>query len=266
MFHDKIDSPQNPTIKAAAKLRSSRARRKTAQIIIDGAREIQRAAAAGVTLQTLFLPEDYVPGKLQPRAEHVFTVSRRAHQKIAFGNRLEPVAIAARPNTALDRLDAPSANSLYVVLDSVEKPGNIGAVVRTADGAGLDAVLLVNSLADPFNPNAIRASLGTVFSVPLATCSFDTYATWSKRHDIRSLLAVCDPEAVAYDKLDYSSSTALVLGNEANGLNENWVNLGNIERVGIPMLGVVDSLNVSAAAAVLIYEANRHRNAQFEKK
>ena len=131
------------------------------------------------------------------------------------------------------------------------------AVLRSADGAGVTAVVLVDPISDMYNPNAIRASLGTIFSVATATASFDEYRQWTSANNIRSLLAVCDGDATAYSDADYRGRTALVLGNEAHGLSAKWGDIGNAARVAIPMRGIADSLNVSAAATVLMYEAKR---------
>lgn len=258
----KLDSPQNPTIKATAKLRTSRGRQQSGQIIIDGEREISRAAQCGVLIDTIFVPESSESAPWESLARNVYVVSDRAHEKIAFGNRLEPVAVARRPDTSLESLNRRMTwprDAVFIVLEAVEKPGNIGAILRSADGAGVAAVLLVDPITDIFNPNAIRASIGTVFSVPVATLSFAEYQAWGHNTGVSSLLAVCDSTAIDYARLDYRGRNAIILGNEATGLSNRWGCLGGARKIALPMRGIADSLNVSAAATVLMYEATKLR-------
>lgn len=278
---EKLESPQNPKIKSTAKLRTNRGRRQAGKIIIDGEREISRAARAGVQLEAVFLPEQFSNQEIRNLDTRFYEVSRKAHRKIAFGERLEPVAVANRPDTTLQNLPVPSESCLFLALDAVEKPGNIGAVVRTVDGAGLDGVVLINPLADPFNPNAIRASLGTVFSTPIATCTLTEYLRWSSEHQVTTWLSIVDDSALDYREISFAPRTAIVVGSEAHGISDGWpaqANLGSDasgklgemgaagEAVGdevghlfIPMRGIADSLNVSNAAAVLAYHVASQR-------
>lgn len=252
-----IDSPQNPAVKSTAKLRSSRGRQRAGKIIIDGEREIRRAIASGIQLDELFLPVYGSVDDWNAAAKTTYVVSERAHQKIAFGQRLEPVGVANRPSTTIDQLASLDllASATFVVLEAIEKPGNIGAICRSADGAGIDAILLVEPLTDPFNPNAIRASLGTIFSVPIVNLSFDEYVAWVDQNQIHTYLAMCAPDAAVYTEEKMTATSAIVLGNEANGLSLKWESLDRASKIMLPMQGIADSLNVSAAATVLMYYA-----------
>jgi TrmH family RNA methyltransferase len=148
-------------------------------------------------------------------------------------------------------------NPLIGVIEGVEKPGNLGAVLRTADGAGLSALIVAEPGTDLLNPNVIRASLGTIFSVPVAVASTGEVLTWLRSRDI-SIIAARVQGSVDYTKADYTRPTAIALGSEARGLSDAWAELADAS-VHIPMLGVADSLNVSATAAILFYEARRQR-------
>jgi len=262
----RITSVQNPRVKAAAHLRDARHRRKQGRIIIDGIREIARAVAAGVPLLEVFVNEEkraqleMLPqwDALSRCGAGLFELPAAVFSKIAFGQREEGlVAVAERPCRELDRLIVPAA-PLVAILEEVEKPGNVGAVFRSADGAGLSAVIVAARNADLFNPNAIRASLGTVFTLPAAEAEPGEALAWARRHGLQIAAARVDG-AVDYTKIDYRRPTAIVLGSEAEGLSPLW-QADDITAVRLPMRGSADSLNISAAAAVLFYEALRQRS------
>ena len=182
-------------------------------------------------------------------------ISKDEFEKIAFGNRSEIVATAQMPRRKLEDLTLPNGATI-AVLESCEKPGNAGALMRSADAAGIDAVILVEPITDLFNPNTIRASLGTVFSLQVATAAFEEYAAWASTIGLAHYLAKCE-QAAPYTDVDYRGVCAIVLGSEATGLQARWDQLKNTTSIAIPMRGSADSLNVSAAAAVLFYEALR---------
>jgi TrmH family RNA methyltransferase len=262
---EEIASPANPRVRAAAELRERRERDRTGRILIDGARELLRALDAGVTVETIFLCEPLCRtdacralhrriGAVDPRLVHV---SERAFGKIAFGDRAEGVvAVAVRPATDLRGLHLP-AEPLIAVAEAVEKPGNLGAVLRSADGAGVDAVIAADARTDLFNPNAIRASLGTIFGVPLAAAPTMETLAWLRDRSVRIVVARVNGTAL-HTETDLRGAVAIVLGSEAAGLTPAWTGL-DVTAVRLPMLGIADSLNVSAAAAVLFYEARRQR-------
>jgi TrmH family RNA methyltransferase len=258
-----ITSLQNPRVKQAARLRDNRHRAQQRQFLIDGARELERALAAGVELAEVFSCEalcgeaaavvlSRVPTNV-PRyelAEHVFA-------KLAFGERAEGVvAVAAAPERGLASLELPEC-PLVGVLVGVEKPGNVGAVFRSADAAGLDALLLADAGTDLWNPNCIRASLGTVFKLPAAVASSQEVLAWLLQHGLQVVAARVDA-SVPYTAVDYRQPTAIVLGSEAHGLSAEW-HAEPVIGARLPMRGIADSLNVSATAAVLFYEALRQR-------
>lgn len=256
-----ITSSHNPRLKAAAKLRDRRDRIREGRFLIDGLREIQRAVQSGIIIEEAFVRED---ANLSELAEQLRKIGTRIlvtapgpFEKLTFGDRDEGiVAVAQIPRHNLTDLALP-ANPLIAVLEGIEKPGNIGAVLRTADAAGVSAVILADCVADLYNPNSIRASLGAIFTVPVCAASSVEVRQWLKNNGL-SIFAARVDGAVDYSSVCYRGPSALVLGSEAQGLSIHWS--GNeVSSIKLPMHGVVDSLNVSATAAVLFYEAARQR-------
>jgi TrmH family RNA methyltransferase len=261
-----ISSRHNPRFRAALALRDSRERRARGLLLIDGAREIARALTAGVVVVEAWVARDRIR-RAEGRAAlsaiggagaPVVDATPELVAKLAYGDRDDGiVAIAAAPPTDLARLVLPP-EPLVVVIEGVEKPGNLGAIVRSADGAGADAVIVADPAADPWNPNAVRASTGTVFSMPLAVCSSAEARGTLAARGIRIVAA--DPDGDhPYHEVDLTGAVAIVLGAESSGLTDAWRD-GAVTRVRIPMRGVADSLNVSATAAVLLFEARRQRD------
>ncbi|MDO5565510.1 MAG: TrmH family RNA methyltransferase [Planctomycetia bacterium] len=195
----------------------------------------------------------------------VWTVSPSVYEKLSFGDRDEGmIAIFHSKNYTLSELEKHlPVYPLIGVIEGVEKPGNVGAVFRSADGAGLDAMILACPGTDLFNPNIIRSSLGTVFRIPSVVASTDEVIAWLGKKKIQTVAAICT-NASDYTQVDYSLPTAIVLGSEAEGLSDAWLAKENFSAeyraVKIPMLGIADSLNISAAAAIEFYEARRQRN------
>jgi TrmH family RNA methyltransferase len=261
-----VSSRQNPRFKAALALRDARERRARGRLLVDGAREIGRALAAGVVLVETWLAPDRVRSEaaraLLPRlgsAAPVVETTPELLARLAYGDRDEGiVAVFQAPTTDLGRLELPPT-PLVAVVERVEKPGNLGALLRSADGAGVDAVIVADPVSDVWNPNTVRASLGTVFTLPLAVASASEALAFLKAAEIPVFAAWVDGDA-DYDRVDLTGPTALVVGAETSGLSDTWQGPG-VTAVSIPMLGVADSLNVSASAAVLFYEARRQRRA-----
>ena len=260
-----IASPANPRVRAAAALRVRRERDQTGLILVDGAAELLRAIQAGITVETVFICHERCRStaceelveRLGPNDPRLVPVTETALSKLAFGDRADGVvAVARRPELGLDRIRLPE-DPLVVVVEGVEKPGNLGAILRSADGAGVDALVAADPRTDLFNPNAIRASLGTIFAVPLAAGSSTEVLAWLGTNEIRIVVARVDGPTL-YSATDLTGPLALVLGSEAEGLSPAWSG-PEVEPVRLPMLGAADSLNVSAAAAVLLYEARRQR-------
>jgi TrmH family RNA methyltransferase len=259
-----IDSPHNPRIRAAAALRDRRDRVATGLALVDGARESLRAIEAGASVETAFIcplllrSEDALAAEAALRARGIdaLEVAERAFEAVAYGDRTDGIVLVVRaPSVRLEDLD-PGDSPLLLVTEDVEKPGNLGAILRTADAAGCDGVIAIGG-ADAFNPNVIRASAGTVFTVPFATTTAGEALSWLRGRGIRILAARVDAEAL-YSDADLRGPLALVLGSEAAGLSDAWRG-PDVEAIRLPMLGVADSLNVSATAAILAYEALRQR-------
>jgi TrmH family RNA methyltransferase len=260
-----LTSSANPRVKAAVALRERRARDRTGLTLIDGSREIRRALDAGIEVVEAFSCEPLLAGAdarvaldhLRARGASVQPVSESVFARLAFGERAEGlVAVVRIPSTELADLTLP-AEPLIAVIERLEKPGNIGAVLRSADAAGVDAVVASSPRTDLFNPNAIRASAGTMFSVPIAAAPTAEVLAWLHERGVRILAARVDAERL-YTDADLTGPLALVLGAEADGLTGPWAS-DAIEAVRLPMLGVADSLNVSVSAAILFYEAKRQR-------
>lgn len=261
-----IASPGNPRIKAAAALRDRGPRVRSGTTLVDGARELRRALDAGVEIVEAFVCEPRLAGPdavaaldaLRAGGVEIVTVSDAALSRLAFGDRNEGLVavIRSRP-LELDALPL-GPEPLVAVIEDVEKPGNVGAVLRSADGAGADAVIAAAAGTDMANPNVIRASAGTVFSVPTAAADPAAVLDWLRGRSMRIVAARVDG-ARSYTDVDLTGPLALVLGSEAEGLSAAWL-APDVEPVRIPMRGVADSLNVSVSAAILLYEARRQRD------
>jgi TrmH family RNA methyltransferase len=249
----RITSRQNQRVKDAVRLRTRRNRDRHNLCIIDGSREIVRALEAGVACVEAFVCDPPQPSADARRAmaalaktsAELLYVSPEVFEKLCFGEREEGIVVVAEtPRRTLESLELPT-RPLVVILEGIEKPGNLGAILRSADAAGVDAVIVADGRTDLFNPNAIRASLGTVFRNNVCEASSAAVAA---RPDAQKL----------YTEIDLRGGTAIVLGSEAAGLSKAWRGT-EVEAVRLPMHGIADSLNVSTAAAVLFYEAVRQR-------
>ena len=255
-----ITSPSNPKIKRLLALQQkSSARREAGLFVVEGRRELQHCIDAGFEVDTIFLCPSLcnAPQGGQMPSEKVFEVSEVVYAKIAMREGTEGVIAEVKtPERRLEDLQLPQ-RPLVVVLESVEKPGNLGAVLRSADAAGADAVLVCDPLTDLWNPNLIRASIGAVFTVPCVACSSADAIAFLKERGIRILTAQLQDSSLYYD-CDMTGGTALVMGTEATGLTEVWREAADAH-IRIPMLGALDSLNVSVSAAILLFEAVRQR-------
>ncbi len=276
--HDEmITSAANPRIRAALELRERRGRDRTGRLVIDGTREVARALEGGLTVVEAFVdagaPRDdeaaRVADRLSGLGVAIVRVDGAARRRLAYGDRASGiVAVALAPTTALGGVEAVVAATrapLVVVVEDPEKPGNLGAIARSADGAGATAlVVAVNRgpAADPWHANAIRSSLGTIFVLPIAVAPSGEVLAWLRAAGLR-IVAARVQATVRYDAVDLRSGTAIAVGSEADGLGSAWLAL-DVTGVCLPMRGRADSLNVSAAAAVLLYEARRQRDADTE--
>ena len=263
-----IWSLANPRVKSAVRLRDRREREATGLTLVDGGRELLRALRQSVEVDHAFFCPSLVIGPdgsaaldaLQKSGAPLIEISPAVLTKIAFGARSDGlVAVIRQPSLALEKLSR-GPSGLAVVVEAVEKPGNLGAILRTADAVGAGAVIAADPRTDVYNPNAIRASLGTIFSMPLAVASATQTLDWLVQHGLTPIAARVEA-AETYLETDLGGPIAIVLGSEAEGLSRTW-NDPRVRSVRIPMLGAADSLNVSVAAAVLLFEARRQRLAR----
>jgi|TARA_B110000037_G_C17071066_1_gene485884 TrmH family RNA methyltransferase len=258
-----ISSLQNPFIKQLVQLKEkSKLRKQTGLFIIEGKREVSLAIKGNYTLETLYYYADLFSASeaaaLEAYGIDIIEISKPVYEKVAHRETTEGViAVAKAKDLSLENLKLSSENPLILVAESPEKPGNIGALLRTADAANIDAVIIVNPLTDFYNPNIIRSSVGGVFTVPLATGSTKEVIAYLKRNNISIYSAILQ-ESVPYDTIDYRTPSALVIGTESTGLTEEWRN-DSTAKIRIPMEGKLDSMNLSVAAGILIFEAKRQR-------
>ena len=255
-----LSSTQNPRIKKLLALQQKSAlRREMGLFVVEGRREIRQCIDAGYEIDTLYVRarESEATAPEDMSAENLFFVSPHVYERIAYRESTEGViAVVRTRNMTLDELSFKD-NPLLIVLERVEKPGNLGAIMRSADAAGADAVIVCDPLTDLHNPNLIRASLGAVFSVPCVACTSEECIHYLKENHIRILTAQLQDSRLYYDT-DMTCPTAIVMGTESTGLTTSWREAADAH-IRIPMNGKLDSLNVSVSAAVLLYEAVRQR-------
>ncbi len=267
-----ISSPQNTYIKELVQLKDkSRERRKTGTFLIEGKREISLALKGEYTLDTiLFYPELFPVEDLKHLTEDVrlsavevqtnmIEISKEVYQKLAYRDTTEGVlAVAKSKSNRLDDLKLETEHPLILVAEAPEKPGNIGAILRTADAANVDAVIIANPKTDLYNPNIIRSSVGCVFTNQIATGNTTEIIQFLKKQNIDIYCAALQA-SIEYYTQDFSRATAIVVGTEATGLSDEWLD-NSTQNIIIPMQGEIDSMNVSVAAGILIFEAKRQRD------
>lgn len=258
-MHEHISSLQNPKIKNIVKLQKASERREQNLFIIEGEREINLALQSGIVIHSYFLCADF--GKQIPVLDsqvRTFTVNKEVFQKIAYREHSDGCLALAHPkNISLKDLKL-SPTPFIIVLESVEKPGNLGAILRTADAAQVDAVIVCDPLTDIYNPNVVRSSVGCVFTNQVVACSSAETLQWLKANDITSYAAALTAVEY-YQDVDFKKGAAIVMGTEADGLSSLWL-AGADKQIKIPMRGKIDSLNVSTSCAVLVFEAMRQRD------
>jgi TrmH family RNA methyltransferase len=256
-----ISSVQNPLVKEMLLLREKSKARKSAGIfLIEGKREIDLAIAGNYELKTLLYCSDFIStNDVIPygNVAEIIIITKEVYQKIAYRDTTEGIiAIAKSKNHELENLDLPP-NPLVLVLESLEKPGNIGAILRTADAANIDAVIIANPKSDLYNTNIIRSSVGCLFTNQIAVGTNTEVIAFLKSKNINIYSATLQ-NAVSYNTQNFTTAAAIVVGTEATGLTEEWRKASK-QNIIIPMQGTIDSMNVSVAAAILIYEAKRQR-------
>lgn len=263
----RVTSRQNPRVKLATQLRFKRKRDAHSLFLIEGEREIERAVEAELPFEFVLvdktLAEDRVHSELLARLES----SGKTEIVLADENILDLVCyrgadsrmVAVAPKFSLDLNRIPTKeNFLVLIAVGLEKPGNLGTILRSADATGADAVIVCDQVTDVFNPNVVRSSLGTLFSVPVAQASTEQTVEWSLQHELR-LIASSPQSSKSYTAIDYTKPSAIVVGSESKGLDEEWVEKSN-EVVYLPQMGRADSVNAAMAATVMLFEARRQRD------
>jgi RNA methyltransferase, TrmH family len=259
-----ITSLQNPKVKNVIRLEEKASERRAQNlIVIEGMREITLAVQSGFVLQSLFICPEKVRdtnglAALQTKAQALYEVSNAVFEKMAYRDNTDGLIALAEPRRLrLTDLKLPR-HPLIIVLEAVEKPGNLGAILRTADAAHVDAVIICDPQTDLFNPNTIRSSIGCLFTNQVVVASTPEVQAFLRQHGIRSYAAALTATNF-YHHTNFTTATALVLGTEATGLSEAWL-AGADQQIKVPMQGKIDSLNVSATTAILVYEARRQRD------
>ena len=259
-----ITSRQNPKVKNLLHLQKFRERNRQDLFVVEGIREIEKALQANYPVEQVY----FHPGLISYEQltilfggslpEQLFQVSSEVYDKIAYRENSGGVVAVFHPKQQTVETLSLSKNPLILVIEGIEKSGNMGALYRTADAAGVDAILLCGSATDPYNPNAIRASLGCVFTVQTVILSVQEAIRWLKEQKIEIYCTYLQA-AVTYHTVNFRGPSAIVMGTEATGISEQWLR-ESTSNIIIPMRGVVDSLNVSTSAAIVIFEACRQRN------
>lgn len=258
-----ITSKSNPKIKNIVRLQKASERRTQQRTLIEGFREIERALISGWKPETLFVCHDLADQKMQtlggllPSECQIEAVSRDVFEHIAYREGSDGILAVCKPILKPIEDLTVGENPLVIVLESIEKPGNMGAILRTADAAAIDAVIVCEPGTDLYNPNTIRASLGCIFSVPIVACSSQQAYNWLQNKKC-SIYATSLEAAEDYLLADFRGPSAIVMGTEATGLSPFWTTKST-SNIRIDMLGIADSLNVSVATAIVIFEARRQR-------
>jgi len=262
-----ITSSQNPFIKTLILLKEkSRNRRKAGLFVFEGLRELGLALESGYIIDTLLFQEDLISLNSletllskQSNSTSLIKISEAVYHKLAYRDTTEGIiAVAKQKSHSLKDLKFKSKNPLILVAEALEKPGNIGALLRTADAANIDAVIIASPKTDIYNPNCIRSSVGCVFTNQVAVDATENVIDFLKENSFNIYCATLSNESKQYHLQDFTKNIALVVGTEATGLSDDWINAAT-QNIIIPMQGKIDSMNVSVAASILIFEAKRQR-------
>jgi TrmH family RNA methyltransferase len=280
MSPERITSLQNPRLKQLVKLRDRRPRDEAGLFLIEGYREVKRALEAGVKPVELYFGADWFLGANEPAlieeagrlGAQVFDLSKEAFAKVSYRDRPDGLlAVAAQWKRTLADLDAMSpggatpssriapGDPFFLVIEAIEKPGNLGTILRSADAAGINAVIVCDPVTDIFNPNVVRSSTGVLFSMPVVVAGSAEVHAWLRAHAIRAVATTPAAKAL-YSDVDLRGPLAIVMGSEQYGLSEFWLTESDL-LVRIPMAGQADSLNVAMATVITLFEAVRQRNA-----
>ena len=258
-----LQSAQNPKIKNLKKLEKSSERKEQGVFLIEGLRELCLAVRAGYELQELFVCEELVQQSEEYNLSEVsentpiINISKEVYAAVAYRESTEGILATAKPKTHLLAELKLKEKPLLLVIEAVEKPGNLGAMLRSCDAAAVDAVIVCDGRTDVYNPNVVRSSIGTVFTNQIAMASIQEVIGFLKENKIKTFAAELTATKYYYEQ-NMKTATAIVVGAEATGLSKEWIHAAE-EHIKIPMLGTIDSLNVSVSAAVLLFEAVRQR-------
>jgi len=264
---DKLTSFQNPKIKQVLHLREKRERDKSNLFLIEGYRELSRAVENKQVIEILFICEELFLGenefslikKIRAQGASIYPCDEKVFRKISYRDRPDGlIAISKQYKKALSDITFKNKNPFLVVAEAIEKPGNLGTILRSSDAVGVDALIVCDQCTDIFNPNVVRASVGTLFSVPVVGASTNDAIHWLKKNKIK-IVAATPSAKEEFTKVDLTYPIAIAVGTEQLGLSKAWMEQADIQ-VKIPMLGIADSLNVAMATTLLLYEAQRQRS------
>jgi RNA methyltransferase, TrmH family len=269
MRKEEITSLQNPKVKKAVKLNDRRERNQTGSFLIEGYRELKRAADGGVTCQTLFIcptlflgsNENALINQIGNQGVEIITCSETVFRKLSYRDRPDGLLAIAkqmqhRLHDLIARLNS-KKNPFLIIAEAIEKPGNLGTILRSADAAGVDAVIVCDQCTDIYNPNVVRASVGTLFTIPVIEATSSETLLWLQERKIKVVAATPSAEQ-EFTGANLTEGIAIAVGTEQFGLSETWMKAANL-KLKIPMHGVADSLNVATATTLLLYEVVRQR-------
>ncbi|MDR2981553.1 MAG: RNA methyltransferase [Puniceicoccales bacterium] len=266
--HEVISSRQNPRVQALARLRERGDRRERGVFLVEGFRELSRALASRVEMAEIYFcpalfknseSHSLLDGAMQ-RGITLCELGESAFEKVSGREGADGLlGVAKMWDVSLDVLKLPE-NPLLLVIEAVEKPGNLGALFRTADSAGCSALICCDPVTDAFNPSVVRASQGALFSMPFAVSTVSTVEAFLRDRNV-SVFATAPAATEVYWAMDFRGASAILLGSEKDGLSESWLTMANVKKISIPQAGLSDSLNVATAGAICLYEAVRQRSA-----
>jgi TrmH family RNA methyltransferase len=261
-----IVSFSNTRIKEVVKLKNKNKRDEKNLFLIEGYREILRAFKSGVRIKTLFFAEKlflkgnekFLIEEIENKNSEIFKCSKKVFEKISYRDRPDGLlAVAFQSHLKIENLKS-FKNPFLVICESIEKPGNLGSILRSADGAGVDAIVVCDPVTDIFNPNVVRASIGTLFTKPVIVCKKQEILSYLKENNIK-IVATTPKSDKVYSEENLKTPLAIIVGSEQYGLSNFWLENADV-KLKIPMKGDVDSLNVSAATTILLYEVQRQRS------
>lgn len=267
MAVETISSLQNPRVKQLVKLRDRRPRDEAGVFLVEGYREIRRALEKGIALRELYFSRAWFLGENEPAlieqaraaGAQLFELTKEAFAKVAYRERPDGLlAVAPQWRRSLEELPLP-ADPFVLVVEAIEKPGNLGTILRSADAAGCHAVIVCDPVTDIFNPNVVRASTGVLFSVPLVVETSERVLAWLRAKGVKTVATTPSAEKL-YTDVDLRGPLAVIMGSEQYGLSEFWLKQSD-QPVRIPMAGQADSLNVAMATIITLFEAVRQRGA-----